>query len=563
MKKGIYYILVPLMLMMSTSCSDFLVEESKTDIDKAKYMTTAAEAKTVLLGVYRNMVSDNMYGFHLSILLTLGTDIAQVEGSTSENFRIIPTNAFSATQSEIQGTWSSLYNSIYNANDFIESLEKKMINYSDVDKQLATIYIAEAKGLRGLYYFELVRRYGNIALMTSTSMSNQAPSTFLQAEPAKVYEFIEEDLKFAVDNLPYATDDTFRGNNSFRFSKGSALGLLAKVYATWAGNPVKDISKWEMAAKTAQILIESNKHGLLTDYEQLWKNSGAGLWNPTESLIEVSFYSPTSSSGSDPIGRIGKWNGVKTTTIAGERGSNAGNVKVVHTFMLDWRNYPQDLRRDISVANYQYNPSKTLYTKGASDTEQMALDNDADPTKKQKEKQNYTPAKWDIEKYVPQSNKLINNNQSNVNWYVLRYADVLLLYAEALNEWKQSPTADAYAAVNMVRRRGYGLSIGSSSNLADLPSNLDVVGFRDAVHQERAYELAFEGDRKLDLIRWGVYYETVKATAQKLGSWWETAGAPNYLVAQPGYITKRKHDLFPIPQRDMDLMPQFTQNFGW
>jgi len=544
--------------MMNTSCSDYLLEESKTDIDKNKYMQNAAEAQNVLLGVYRNMVTDELYGHHLSILFTMGTDISQVEGSTNENFRIIPTNSFTANQAEIQRTYAKLYNAIYNANDFIERLEEKMLNYSSTDKQLATIYLAEARGLRGLYYFELLRRYGHIALITNTAMSNQAPSTFVQQDPAKVYEFIEQDLKYAIENLPYAVDDNIRNNNSFRLSKGSVLGLLTKVYATWAGNPVKDISKWEMAAKTAQILVESNKHGLLENFEQLWKNSGAGLWNPTESLIEASFYSPTATTGSDPIGRIGKWNGVKAS-ITADRGSNAGNVKVVHTFVLDWRNYPQDLRRDISVANYQYNPTKVLW----AGTGANAAADDADPTKQQKPKQNYTPGKWDTEKYVPQSNKLINNDRSNVNWYVLRYADVLLLYAEALNEWKQGPTPDAYTAINMVRRRGYGLPVGETSALADIPAGLDMTDFRNAVHKERAFELAFEGSRRLDLIRWGVYYETVKETAKKLGTWWVSADAPNYAVAKPGYTTKGKHDLFPIPQREMDLATQFKQNFLW
>lgn len=564
MKKIIYYILIPAMLMLNAACSDFLDEESKTDIDKGKYMLNASEAETVLLGVYRNMVTDAMYGYHMSILFTMGTDISQVEGSTNENFRIIPTNSFSANQAEIQNTWATLYNSIYNANDFIEEIQRKMVNYTDTDKSLATIYIAEARGLRALYNFELVRRYGNIALMANTAMSSQHPSSFVQEDPIKVYEFIEQDLLYAIENLPYAIDDSSRRNSSFRLSKGSVLGLLAKVYATQAGYPIKDESKWEKAAKTAQILIESGKHDLLEDYEQLWKNSGAGVWDSKESLIEVSFYSPTTTgAATDPVGRIGKWNGVKATAIAGERGSNAGNVKVVHTFILDWRNYEGDKRRDIAVANYRYDPQKTLWVKGASDTEDIAIANDADPLKKQKEKQNYTPGKWDTEKYVPQSNKLINNDKSNINWYILRYADVLLIYAEALNEWKKSPTAEAYTAVNIVRRRGYGLPTNTTSNVADLPSGLNEDGFRQAIRKERAFELAFEGHRRLDLIRWGIYYETVKETAGALGTWWSSSDSPNYAVAKPGYTTKGKHELFPIPQRDMDLMSQFKQNPGW
>ncbi len=563
MKKIIYYILIPVMLMLNAACSDFLDEESKTEIDKNKYMNNASEAEIVLLGVYRGMVPDGVYGYYLSILFNLGTDIAQVEGNSNERFRIIPTNSFSANQAEVQSTWADLYNGIYNANDFLEGIEAKKGSYDEDDQALAQIYIAEARTLRALYYFELVRRFGNIALMTNTAMSYQHPSTFIQEDPVKVYEFIEQDLLFASENLPYAVDKSIRTNNSYRFSKGSALGLLAKVYATWAGYPIKDESKWEKAAQTAETLITSGKHKLLNDYEQLWKNAGSGEWDAAESLIEVSFYSPTAAAGaSDPIGRIGKWNGVKTTMIEG-RGSCAGNVKVVHTFVLDWREYKEDLRRDISIANYLYSNDKKLYVQGASDTPEQAEINDADPTKKQKEKQNYTPAKWDVEKYVPQSNKLINNDKSNVNWYVLRYSDVLLLYAEAMNEWKKGPTTDAYNAINMVRRRGYGLPVDVASSVADLPDGLDENGFREAVRKERAFELAFEGHRRLDLIRWGIYYETVKATAVRLGNWWTGGDAPNYVVATPGYTTKGKHELFPIPQRDMDIMSQFKQNPLW
>lgn len=555
MKKILYFIFaLSACVLPLTSCSDMLEEESRTEIDKNKYMNNAAEAEIVLLGVYRDMVSDAMYGYNLSLLFNITTDIAQCEGNNANSFREIPANAFTTSNSSVQSTWSKLYNLIYNANDFIETLESKVDNFSDKDKQLANIYIAEARGLRGMYYFELVRWYGHVALMTNTQMSSQHPSTFVQATPENVYKFIEDDLLFASENLPYATEDTYRDDNSFRMSKGTALGLLTKVYATWAGKPIEDKSQWEKAALTAQTLIESGKHSLLPDYEQLWKNTCNGVWDPAESLMEVSFYAPTvTGSGSeDPVGRIGKWNGVKATDIAGVRGRNAANVKVVHTFFLDWKaGEPEDLRRNLSIANYQYDASgKIPWAKNDP--------NDEDPEKDQKNKQNYTPAKWDTEKYVSQGNQLINNDRSNINWYILRYADVLLLYAEALNEWKQAPTAEAYNAVNMVRRRGYGLPISEPSTAADLPEGLGYNAFKEAVHKERAYELAFEGHRRQDLVRWGEYYSAIKSTAQALVNWYSDA---NYVARQ--YTREGKHELFPIPQRDMDLMIQFRQNPGW
>lgn len=559
MKKIIYYILISVVCIFSfSSCT--LDEEPHSEMEKKNFLNNANEAETVLLGVYRTMIADAAYGWNLSILFNLGTDISQVEGSTSENFRIIPTNAFPTSQAEIQNTWATLYNGIYNANDFLERISVKMDSYSNTDKQLATIYIAEARALRALFYFELVRHYNRIPLMTNTQMSYQDPKTFKQAEPEEVYKFIEKDLLYARDILPYAIDDTYRSSNDYRLSKGAILGLLTKVYATWAGEPVKDVSKWELAATTARILIQSGKHSLLPNYEKLWENTCNGLWDPTESLIEISFYSPTVSGNSDPVGRIGKWNGVKTTAIAGERGSCAGNVKVIHTFVLDWRNAGDgDIRRDLSIANYKYDDNKVLWVKSASDTDLTAENKDKNKDQAQKNKQNYTPAKWNIEKYAI-ANKLINNDKSNVNWYFLRYADVLLLYAEALNEWKHGPTDEAYEAVNLVRRRGYGNP--NNTSICDLPTGLDEEEFRKVIRKERAYELAFEGHRRLDLVRWGIYYETVQNTYNALNNWWTTENEKfNYHV----YVNtvKGKHELFPIPQRTMDLCTQYKQNPKW
>ena len=564
MKKIFYYILLSAMCILPFSCS--LDEESRTEIDKTRFMMNAQEAETVLLGVYQSLVSDAMYGYNLSILFNLATDCEQVEGNTTENYRIIPSNAFNSSQAEVQATWAALYKTIYNANDFIEIIQQRMKIYTETDRQLAYFYIAEARAIRGMCYFELVRRFGNVPLMTSTAMSEQAPSTFVQEKPEVIYEYIEKDLIHASQTLPYTSENS---DNKFRITKGAALGLLTKVYATWAGYPVKDESKWEEAAKTAKVLVESKQHSLLNDYEQLWINTCNGVWDPTESLIEISFYSPTASGGaSDPCGRIGKWNGVKTTVIAGERGSCAGNVKVIHPFVLKWRTKDlaegeeyneetvKDKRLNLSVANYQYNPTKTLYAKGKSDTEAKAIENDRKPDMKNKEKQNYTPAKWDIEKYV--QNKLINNDKSNVNWYFLRYADVLLLYAEALNEWKGSPTPEAYAAINEVRRRAFG------NNDHDL-KGLSPEEFRQAVQDERAYELAFEGHRRMDLVRWGIYYKTVKTTSNAINLWFQDNDPEkNKPYNTAGRYTKLgKHELYPIPQRDMDLCEQFVQNPNW
>ena len=564
MKRLRYYIASLVSVALVASCS--LEETTYTEIEKDKYMTSSAEAENVLLGVYRNLVEEGMYRYNLSLLFTIPSDIARCEGTTTDNYRIVPSNAYTAVQSDVEITWAALYNAVYDANDFIKELSLKVDSFEEDDKTEAAVYMAEARALRALFYFELVRWFGHITLMTDPDESYKHPSEFTQTDPVEVYEFIEKDLLYAIDVLPYASDDNIRSSNSFRFSKGAALGLLTKVYATWAGYPVHDESKWEAAAKTAKILVESGKHHLnegsadTPGFEQLWYNTCNGIWEPGESLIEVSFYAPsvTGTAANDPVGRIGKWNGVTATGIRGVR--NAGNWKVIPPFLAGWKDRDNDLRFRLSFADWRYT-SDGKDPLGRNDLPfEDALLPDAADNLKSSFNNILTPAKWDTEKYVEDANYLIDQNMSNINWYILRYADVLLLYAEALNEWHKAPTSEAYEAVNMVRRRGFGLPVNSASSTADLPTGLSYEDFQQAVRDERSYELAFEGHRRQDLIRWGIYYETVRATAQDMADWSEN-GANYYICAR--YTQKNKHELLPIPQRDIDLMPFYDQNPGW
>ena len=521
-------------------------------------MRNAAEAETVLLGVYENLTEDAMYGFHLSLYFTLGTDQAKVSGDQYDGFRDIPCNLYSSSASYVLNTWAALYNAVYDANDFIERLSVSVEDFTDSDKNKSAVYMAEARALRALFYFDLVRWFGNVVLMKTTAESRQHPSTFVQASPSEVYEYIEQDLEYAISVLPYASEDTYRSNNAFRISKAGAIGLLTKVYATWAGYPVRDESKWQKAVATAKPLVESGKHGLLEDFSQLWYNVSNSIWNPTESLIEVSFYAAIISGG-DPVGRIGKWNGVQSEQINEDYIRINSYWSVVPTFIASWPDYTSDKRWELSYADYQYD----------ADRNQYAIWNDRDKDTKKIVKEHWFeeamaqnsgsrtnkynsalyPAKWDLIKYTQKH--ISDANYTNSNWHILRYSDVLLLYAEALNELNKKPVEDAYEAVNKVRRR---------AGLSDLKTGMSYEEFRQAVRDERSYELCFEGHRKQDLIRWGIYYETIQQTYQDLLGWQDKA-VTCYLVGEN--TVKGKHELLPIPQRELDLMKKCVQNPNW
>lgn len=578
MKKIIY--LLSAAALLFSSCD--LKEESKIEVEIGKYVKNAEQAEQVLLGVYEPMTSEYLYGYHLSMLFPLGTDLAQVDGNGNISYpREIPTNTHNPSTKEIARTWNALYNAIYNANSFIETVESRMEGWSAGDRQKATYYIAEARALRGLYYFELVRLFGNIALVTETAESKKPKDYFEPAAPETVYAFIEEDLKYAAEILPWATEDHVRESNAFRISRGAALGLLTKVYCTWAGQPVGDESKWAEAVKTARTLVESGRHGLLPQYKTLWENAGASMWDPTESLIEVSFYWD-SKSASEPVGYVGKWNGVLCTQTE-KRGNNQARVRVLYPFALKWQTKAAgDTRYGYSIAEYRNGyvskdwtaADGTLYSASKGNAlistdgqiglvERLQLESDLknqingketkpiDENAKNKElAQNCTPAKWDTDLYARNSPIYNLNYNSTINWYVLRYSDVLLLYAEAINE-SQGPTETAHAALNLVRRRAFGDTKHDYSGLSQTE-------LRQAIRDERAYELCFEGHRKGDLIRWGIYYDTIRQTAQNMVDWYFDAV---YIVAN--YTKQGRHELMPIPQTELENMPKFHQNDGW
>lgn len=624
MKK--YILIVLAALMLAPSCS--LDEKFYTYLDADTYINDANSARKVLFGLYRNLCSAELYGFRLSIVYDLPTDISKVDGTTLVNNRDMCCNAHMPTNSWVQNTWRDAYSTIYAACDFIERANAAIPEMDDANKRITEVYVAEARVIRALMYFELVRNWKNITLVKTTKEASAHASTFEQNKPEEIYAYMETELREAADVLPWSTLDTVRPTTDHMVSKASALGLLARVYLTWAGYPLNNTEKWESAVSVCEEIISSGRHDLLEDYEELWDNVCNSKWNPKESLFEISFYSPSisSSSSSNCSGVIGKWNGVYVVTNTSPIVRVDARYRAVSTFAANWPDVHNDKRFALSIAEYYYegtdslglNSDKSLYyvdsgvagmrrvykTRGGATP--ITIDKVNTPAAmtyhKDAFRDGFYVAKYDLTKYVDPSKHLSDGNYSNANWYILRYADVLLMYAEALNE-VYGPTAAAYDAVNKVRRRAYGLyapaapapeepesetptegatpdgtepeggvtegtegeevpeDIVPDVTVADLPTGLTQEEFRQAVRKERAYELCFEGNRKQDLIRWGIYAESIEQTGKDLMKWNPECPAEYYLPSK--YTVKGKHELQPIPQRELDLMPLYNQNLNW
>lgn len=565
MKRISKYFTILTAALLCLSCS--LEENVYTQTDES-YIKDAAMSETLIMGVYKKLGVDGIYKQNLPFIFSLTTDESKPEGSSLDAHRTEGSNAFTASSSYVENTWKALYSAVYDANYFIELMGRKIPTFTEDDQAKCAYYVAEAKALRALLYFELVRWFGNVPLVLSTDEAYKAPEEFKQADPHKVYEQIEQDLKDASEVLPYSGETDLRSAPSFRFSKGGVLGLLAKVYATWAGYPLYAEGKWELAVDAAEEVINSQKHSLLPDFVQLWKNSASNVWDPSESLIELSYWSPLATSESS--GRVGNMNGVRGNQGCLRNNAPGHNVFCYYhpTFLANWKDYSLDKRFAISYADYQYTAngkeyyvSKKINNVMTPISFVMALEAEEKNQENWRGTYNYrlTHGKWDTELYVPDENYNTAAHVTNINWYLLRYSDLLLLYAEALNELNLGPTPEAYEAVNMVRRRGFGLDYTIASDVADLEAGLSYENFQKAVRDERGWELAGEAHRRQDLIRWGIYVDTVKETYNNLGTW-HTNAATYFLGGD--YTKKGKHELLPIPQREIDLCG-YKQNPNW
>ena len=286
---------------------------------------------------------------------------------------------------------------------------------------------------------------------------------------------------------------------------------------------------------------EGQYHGFYEGgYEELFKGFSAGVLNNRESLFEVSFYYPGTK------GYWGTYIGIIVDAPANSADANKvmGRAAVSYRAVPEWYDLyeAQDVRRDVAIGRHSWTWNKTTGVHEKTDLS--------------KKKGNWTPAKWRRE-WMPAGYK--EPNYTDVNYCMLRYADVVLMAAEAYNETGNTPKA--WELLNSVRKRSGATEITTRNYKSLLKTNelmkkLDFIDdsddtgkFRTALYWERGFELAFEGQRKFDLIRWGILKEALTLFGEN------TAVNTSTNIAYPAYrnFKKGKHELFPIPEDELQI----------
>ena len=492
-----------LLVLLSGSCKKFLDTRAQGsyNLDDYPYPTGSGPYDQFLFGAYNELRAFNLHSQSFITAFSIRSDDAD-KGSTPtdgganasdmDNFPVKPENGFANT------LWIGNYGLIDKCNQALKSIRDRVdiVASEEVKNQS----IAEARFLRAYGYFNLVRLFGRVPLIDSTG----GPANVPQSTAAQIYAFIESDLDFARTYLQPSWDPTkFPG----RVTSGSANGLLAKVYLTQ--------KKWGQAMSAANAVITSGQYNLSTPYTTIFGESGE---NSKESVFEVQ---ATATSA------IPTTNGVQYAQIQGVRGAGVWD--------LGWGwNSPSTYLEAAYEPNDPRKARTIMYTSAGSTT----VYGDALPS-------GLPNPRYNHKVYTNPAMRASIGNRFGywMNIRLLRYADVVLMYAEAANEVGGAANITlARNAVNTVRARArQGAPNGT---LPDITTN-DQTELRNAIRQERRIELAMEHDRFFDLVRWGVAQAVLNAS-----------GKPNFVDS--------RDVLLPIPQTQIDISGKLlTQNPGY
>lgn len=429
MKNIKIYIVLLTIFTCAFSC-DFLETEPLTFLGPDNYFDSEEKLESNLAGVYRSLASNDLYGFWYIYRLGL-------EGDESYYYRTTPPvgpqiHDFTASDGDIDRAWRSCWIGINRANTLLANVD---IN-EEIDIEFRDRIRGEALFLRAYYYFLLVSYWGDVPLKLLPT--DNANAIHIPRDPAKeVYEQIIKDMTEAESLVADIRDIGFGG----RVSKSAVRGILARVCLHMAGFPVRDQSKYEEARKWAKKVIDDTdaNHKLLDDFSQVFINYAQDKYDVDESIWEIEFYGNATEAFTN-WGGVGYVTGPRTTNT--DIGYSTGSLRTTYKH---YKAYEEgDLRRDWTIANFTYD-NTTGAKKYLTDTTIVKL-YDRDMAKYRRE----------YEILLPKSSRATPQN-----YPVLRYSDVLLMFAEADNEVNNGPTPLAIEAVNEVRRRAWSSGIKS------------------------------------------------------------------------------------------------------
>jgi hypothetical protein len=531
MKKILFFGVFISALFTYTACNkDFLDVEPDGLLTEDLFYTNEQDFTQAIYGAYSGIQILYYYGDESAYAFTNmlpDDDVYRPTGDFIEvdQFRWNPTIA------PFRKGFGAGYKPITGANRIIASLPKAdnfnpKLSDAEID-QLKKEYEAEARFLRAFSYWYLTSTYGPVPLVDKPlELSDYivGNSTIDQ-----LYDFMIDDLKFAEQYLNNQWPDDLKG----RATKYTAKALLGKVYL-YRANMKKDANDYALARDKFNEVITSSKYELVEDFASNFvheSEDGENVENNKESVFEIQY------------GDFGFENGWATDFTGAAEGNQRATLYVPSGFGGYGNEFLPTAGPTGLVGIYDpadIRKKATIYSAG----DPYYGDKTYDPS--------LSPNGHHVAKYMSLNpgffNGASNPTTNPINERLIRFSDVLLMFAEAANEAGNGPSAEAYEAINKVRRRAHGVDINSPSALYDLPMGLTKQAFFNEVKLERRKELAFEGHRYNDLKRWH------QAGLINLDQLMEQHGKPEWTETNL-YL--------PFPQTEIDRNAELKQNPGY
>ena len=549
------YIILAMVAMMTSACLD---KEPQEFTSPSTWYSNQDELEMALATVYDPL--RDVYSDYISVYLSQATD--EVFSKESAPQMIPYYYNHDKADNTVKVTWQELYKGIDNANVLLENADN-----ADCDAEVIKQIKGEALFLRGYYHFLLTAYWGDVPLKLSSTPS--ADKAYTPKSPsAEIYGSVFTDMETAFEMVEDLSALGFSG----RVSKQAVKGILARVYLNAAGR-LGNEAYYKDARDWAKSLMDENICALNPSYKDVFINLMQDRYELKESIFEVeclgnvysdemretagfaSYYTPQFSK--DSIA-----DDITKESIARGRGYFYCTPQLYELYEEG------DLRRDWTIMPYMYENIEGINKIKYNDEFRFRY-----------------PGKFRREYEI---NLPVYSWGNSTNYPLLRYSDVLLMFAEADNHVNEGSTAESLEAVNQVRRRAFGLD--PMTPAADVDKTAMSQGdFLEYIKDERARELAMESHRKLDLIRWGDFLKTM----ENIGKWLEelpvkvtvngnevynpiftqngsgfpyTSTNPTgpQMVARSYKNVAERHLLLPIPELEMSVNKAITENNpGW
>ena len=492
MKKYLKLILALLLTVNTLSCVD-LEEKPEGLLAPETFFSSPEAFEAAVVGCYKPLYG--VYAGHDTQWQSMmGSIAAEDVATTPGDDGGLNSLNFDPAFGRLNTTWGMYYKSLTNANALVGNIKTAS---SEIPQAVLDESEGQARFIRAFDYFQLTRYFGEIPIVTWENQKNA--DKVGQSTVNEIYAFIIEDLKIAEEKLQVSYSEKGKA------TKGAAKALLAKVYLTAAGWPIEDPSYYELARDKAKEVIDLGVYQLENDFRDLWLTANK---TTNSEFIFTLHGSPTRS-----------WLEASHLHVATRPSVEKGWANTYSEARF-YNAFPEGPRKDVSF-HTEFNDG-TNWQDVAPNQPFIAKYRDAGP-----------------EAATFESDAIANDGEGF--FVLLRYADVLLMYAEAANMAESGPSPEALEAINKVRRRAMGLDPNTPDAGVDLVA-MSQSDFDDAVIAERNWELAFENNRWFDLVRKKMVVEVNQAVF------------PN---------VSEHNRLFPKPALQVDLTEGLEQNPGY